>query len=58
MTAEKFERILARQSPDAEKRRRADFVIDTGRGVDSARTQVRQVLATVSAPGWRGRRLL
>lgn len=51
MTAEKFEAILARQTPDAEKRRRADFVVDTGRGVDHARDQVREVLATLRA-GW------
>lgn len=44
MTAEKFEAILARQTPDAEKRRRADFVIDTGRGLDAAREQVREVI--------------
>ncbi len=58
MSAEKYERILARQMPDAEKRLRADFVVDTGQGVDAARAQVQQVLATISAPGWRGRRLL
>lgn len=58
MNPEKFERILARQMPDAEKRLRADFVIDTGHGIDSARAQVQHILATVSAPGWRGRRLL
>jgi dephospho-CoA kinase len=44
MTAEKFEAILARQLPDAEKRARADFVIDTGRGLDAARDQVRDIL--------------
>ncbi|MBI1404853.1 MAG: dephospho-CoA kinase [Caulobacter sp.] len=51
MTAEKFEAILARQTPDAEKRARADFVIDTSRGVDHARDQVREVLATLRS-GW------
>jgi dephospho-CoA kinase len=45
MTRDKLDAILARQIPDAEKRRRADFVIDTGRGFDAARTQVRDVIA-------------
>lgn len=44
MTAEKFDAILARQTPDAEKRARADFVIDTGQGLDHARRQVRDLL--------------
>jgi dephospho-CoA kinase len=56
MTAERLEQILARQMPDAEKRARADFVIDTGRGIEAAREQVAQVLAAVRSPGFRGRR--
>jgi dephospho-CoA kinase len=52
MTAEKFEAILKRQTPDSEKRARADFVIDTGNGLDEARRQVREVLAQVLNPGW------
>ncbi|GEO86591.1 MULTISPECIES: dephospho-CoA kinase [Alphaproteobacteria] len=49
MTAEKFEMILSRQMPDAEKRLRADFVIDTGHGVDAARERVRQIIAELRA---------
>ena len=44
MTEEKFAQILARQVPDAEKRRRADFVINTGLGIEEARAQVQAVL--------------
>jgi len=47
MTAEKFEAILARQLPDAEKRARAHYVIDAGDGLDSARQQVREVIAAL-----------
>ena len=53
MSAEAFEALLARQSPDADKRARADFVIDTSAGLDPAREQVRRVIDTVLAPGWR-----
>ncbi|MGH6992246.1 MAG: dephospho-CoA kinase [Caulobacteraceae bacterium] len=44
MTPAKFEAILAAQMSDAEKRARADFVIDTGEGFEFAREQVRSVL--------------
>ncbi len=55
MTRERFEAILARQMPDAEKRRRADFVIDTSRGLDVARTRVVEIVGMVLAPGWKPR---
>jgi len=44
MTAEKFARLLAQQVPDAEKRRRADFVVDSSQDFDSTRAQVRAIL--------------
>lgn len=47
MTEEKFAAILAKQVPDAEKRLRADYVIDTGRGLDAARAQVADVIAAI-----------
>src|SRR5205814_8356008 len=48
MTLDKLESILAKQMPDAEKRRRADFVVDTSRGVEAARAQVRAILDAVA----------
>jgi dephospho-CoA kinase len=48
MTMDKLESILAKQMPDAEKRRRADFVVDTSRGLDAARAQVRAILDAVA----------
>ena len=45
MTAEKLEAILAAQTPDAEKRARADYVVDTSRGLESAREQVAAILS-------------
>ena len=56
MTAEKLAAILARQLPDAEKRLRADFVIDTGHGLDPARHAVRQILSQLADPAWTSRR--
>jgi dephospho-CoA kinase len=56
MTAEKLDAILARQMPDAEKRRHAHFVVDTGQGFDAARRQVRDILMTLA--GVAGRRPL
>ena len=58
MTSEKLSALLARQVPDADKRARADFVVDTGQGLDHARAQVRQILATVKDPAWRSTRSL
>jgi dephospho-CoA kinase len=52
MTRERLDAILARQTPDAEKRARADFVIDTGGGLDAARDQVRAVVEKVLNPLW------
>ena len=44
MTEEKFRALLAKQMPDEEKRRRADFIVDSSRSYDSARTQVHAIL--------------
>ncbi|WLR92483.1 dephospho-CoA kinase [Shinella zoogloeoides] len=51
MTEEKFALILSRQMPDAEKRRRADFVIDTGKGLEAARKQVEEVIDILKGRG-------
>lgn len=45
MTNEALDSILARQLPDAEKRNRADFVVDTSHGLDPVRAQIRDILA-------------
>ncbi|MBX9992566.1 dephospho-CoA kinase [Phreatobacter oligotrophus] len=48
MTADKLEAILARQMPDAEKRRRAHFVIESGFGLDAARRQVSDLIRALA----------
>jgi len=49
--AERLDAILARQMHDREKRARAHFVVDTGRGMESAREQVREIIAVLKTPG-------
>ena len=44
MTEDAFEAILAKQVPDAEKRAAADFIVDTGDGLESARAQVEAIM--------------
>ena len=50
MTAERLDAILSRQMHDAEKRARAHFVVDTGRGLEPARKQVSEIIATMRDP--------
>lgn len=56
MTEEKFDAILAKQMPDSEKRARAHFLVDTGRGFASAEAQVRAILACLAGRPGRVRR--
>lgn len=56
MTEERFAFILAKQMPDSEKRRRAHFIIDTARGFETARHQVRGLIRALSGPGRRNGR--
>lgn len=48
MTPDLYDYLTARQLPDEEKRRRADFVVDTGPGMDAAQSAVRHILAALS----------
>lgn len=50
MTAERLDAILARQLHDTEKRAKAHFVVDTGRGLDAARQQVAEIIAVMRDP--------
>ncbi|HEY0913079.1 MAG TPA: dephospho-CoA kinase [Bradyrhizobium sp.] len=45
MTGEKLDAILARQLPDAEKRKRADFIVDTSDGLEPVRARIRDILS-------------
>jgi len=47
MTVEKFEAILNKQLPDAQKRKHADFIIDTGKGLEFAEAQVDEIIKTL-----------
>jgi len=49
MTEAKFQQILSRQVPDAEKRKRADFLIDTSLGFEAARKSVEELIAGLKA---------
>jgi dephospho-CoA kinase len=55
MTEEKFAALLAKQLPDAEKRQRADFVVDTSQSFDHARAQVRDILRLIATMPRRAR---
>jgi dephospho-CoA kinase len=48
MTVDKFEALLAKQTPDAEKRRRADYIVDSGHGIEPARDQVQDILTKIA----------
>jgi dephospho-CoA kinase len=48
MTPDKLAAVLARQMPDEEKRRRADFLVDTSHGLDPVRQRIREILTTVA----------
>ena len=47
MDEQKLDAIIAKQMPDAEKRKRADFVVDTSHGLDPVRAQIKHILAEV-----------
>lgn len=48
MTEAKFEAILAKQVPDAEKRKLADYIVDTGQGLEPARAAVQAIIADLT----------
>lgn len=55
MSEEKFEKILARQVPDNQKRKCADFIIDTSLGMESARSDVADIIKHIQSGDWRPR---
>ena len=48
MDAAKLEAIIAKQMPDAEKRKRADFIVDTSHGLDPVRARIRDILDEIA----------
>ncbi|MBR0799918.1 dephospho-CoA kinase [Bradyrhizobium jicamae] len=48
MDAAKLDAIIAKQMPDAEKRKRADFIVDTSHGLDPVRARIRDILGEVA----------
>ncbi len=57
MTEEKFAALLARQVPDAEKRRQADFVVETDAGPDAARARIRDILDCLRVGAFRRKKI-
>ena len=55
MSVEKLDQILSRQMPDAEKRARAHYVVETGKGLDHAFTQVKDIVAALHERRQKGR---
>jgi len=51
MTGTKFAAILQRQMPDTEKRRRADYIIDTSQSLDACREQVHEIVTELTGTG-------
>jgi dephospho-CoA kinase len=49
MTSEKFDRIVAGQLPDAEKRKRADYVVETGKGLEDTRQQLQRIVDKIQS---------
>jgi dephospho-CoA kinase len=48
MDAAKLDAIIAKQMPDAEKRKRADFIVDTSHGLDPVRARIRDILDEIA----------